>query len=463
MSKSRDYPRLELFERWQIRDGMPINAECWQQAHTYHRHRQNFHYQSLYEPGIIYGLGVAIVPDQPDGRLLQVQPGVAIDIAGNPIIVRSTEEFCLTSTPNDGQALVVYLVVNYVDPDDLRRNPTAKTLYESFRIVEKLHLDPQDVELCRIDLQASVTHLQAPANVFSPSWNQIDFRDRRQPQPQPQFRVKVGLVASESENPADSVTQSGFTDLLRSLPGLYPPLRGDLALPAVSGQAFGRETFNGQLLHIPYRVLLSLPNPALQRLQSFLTQGGVVLAVADFDAVDLLELLDIGQELQLGLLEAERDRDLFNQTGVQLQQEIAANQTAISDQITAVEQSLTAIAPRLGISLTDPGTLADDHPLHWQPFTFSQLPDRQGHPIIVRNWGGLVLMLGDLTRCWSHRASPPIPRDRLRAAQEWGINLLHFAAQRHQWTQALIPIITTPDDYPSDRPDSLQRRTTPNP
>jgi hypothetical protein len=185
--------------------------------------------------------------------------------------------------------------------------------------------------------------------------------------------------------------------------------------------------------------------------------------VADFDAVDLLELLDIGQELQLGLLEAERDRDLFNQTGVQLQQEIAANQTAISDQITAVEQSLTAIAPRLGISLTDPGTLADDHPLHWQPFTFSQLPDRQGHPIIVRNWGGLVLMLGDLTRCWSHRASPPIPRDRLRAAQEWGINLLHFAAQRHQWTQALIPIITTPDDYPSDRPDSLQRRTTPNP
>lgn len=451
MSESREYPRLELFERWQIRDGMPINAECWQHAHTYHRHRQNFHYQSLYEPGIIYGLGVAIVPDQPDGRLLQVQPGVAIDIAGNPIIVKAPEEFRLTSTPNDGQALVVYLVVNYVDPDDLRLNPTAKTLYESFRIVEKLHLDPQDVELCRIDLQASVTQLQAPTNVFAPSWNQLDFRDRRQPQPQPQLRVKVGLIASETTDP---ITQAGFTDLLRSLPGLYPGLRADLTLQTCSAQALGREALNCQLLHIPYPVLLALPNPAMGRLQAFLAEGGVVLAVADFEAVNLLDLLTIGQELQLGLLEADRDRDLFNQTGAQLQQEIAANRSAIHQQIATIEQAIAAIAPRLGVSSTESGAIADDHPLHWQPFTFSQLPDHQGHPIILRNWDGLVLMLGDLTRCWSHRASPPIPRETLRSAQEWGINLLHFAAQKQQWTQALTPIAIPPDDHP----DSLQRR-----
>ena len=451
MSESRDYPRLELFERLQIRDGMPINAESWQHAHTYHRHRQNFHYQSLYEPGIVYGLGVAIVPDQPDGRLLQVQPGVAIDIAGNPIIVKAPEEFRLTSTPNQGQALVVYLVVNYVDPDDLRHNPTAKTLCESFRIVEKLHLDPQDVELCRIDLQASVTQLQSPPNVFAPRWNQLDFRDRRQPHPQPQLRVTVGLVTGES---LDILTQNGFTDLLRSLPGLYPGLRADLTLQTFSAQALGREALNCQLLHIPYPVLLALPNPAIQRLQSFLAEGGVVLAVADFDAVDLLDLLNISQELQLGLLEAERDRDLFNQTGAQLQQEIAANQSAISQQLTTIEQQIAAIAPRLEVSSTELGELSDDHPLRWQPFTFSQLPDRQGHPIILRNWGGLVLMLGDLTRCWSHRANPPIPRETLRSAQEWGINLLHFAAQRQQWTQALTPIAITPDDHP----DSLQRR-----
>ncbi|PZV14096.1 MAG: hypothetical protein DCF22_09470 [Leptolyngbya sp.] len=452
MPESRDYPRLELFERWQIRDGMPINAECWQHAHTYHRHRQNFHYQSLYEPGIVYGLGVAVVPDQPDGRLLQVQPGVAIDIAGNPIIVQSPEEFRLTSAPNDGQALVVYLVVNYVDPDDLRLNLTAKTQYESFRIVEKLHLDPQDIELCRIDLQAGVTQLQAPTNVFAPSWNQLDFRDRRQPQPQPQLRVRVGLVTDESP---DSLTQNGFTDLLRSLPGLYPTLHADSTLQTFSAQALGREfTLDCQLLHIPYHVLLALPNPAIQRLQSFLARGGIVLAVADFDAVDLLDLLDIGQELRLGLLEAERDRDLFNQTGIQLQQEITANQSAITEQITTVKQSIAAIASRLGVSSTEPGELSNAHPLQWQPFTFSQLPTYQGHPIILKNWDGLVLMLGDLTRCWSHSASPPIPRETLRSAQEWGINLLHFAAQRQQWTQALIPITIPPDDHP----DSLQRR-----
>ena len=455
MLESRAYPRLEVFERLQISDGMTINADRWQQSHNYHRHRQNFQYQALYESGIVYGLGVAIVPEQPDGRLLQVQPGIAIDVSGNPIVVPHPEEFRLDSNPSEGQTRLVYLVVNHVDPDDLRRNPTAKTVQETFRIVEKLYLDPHDVEICRIELQSGVTQLQAPLNVFSPGLNQLDFRGRRQPQPQPQFRVQVGQVTIGQ--PSDAAIHTGLMDLQRSLPGLYPSLHSSLTVQSFSAPALGREAaIDCQLLHIPYRVLLTLANPAIQLLQTFLAQGGVVLAVADFDEVDLLDLLDIGQELRSGLLEAERDRDLFDQTGFQLQEEIAANQRAVADQISEIEQPLLAIAPRLGLALTEPGDLHDDHPLRWQPFSFSQLPDRQGHPIVVRNWGGLVLMIGDLTQCWGRNATPPIPRETLRSAQEWGINLLHFAAQRHHWTQALTPIPATLFD---DRPDSLQRRT----
>ncbi len=70
MSDPRPYPRLQPFERLQISDGITINAERWQFAHEYHRQRQNFQYQALYEPGIVYGLGVAIIPGQPDGRLV---------------------------------------------------------------------------------------------------------------------------------------------------------------------------------------------------------------------------------------------------------------------------------------------------------------------------------------------------------------------------------------------------------
>lgn len=447
------YPRLEVFERLQISDGMTINAERWQQAHTYHRQRQNFHYQALYQPGIVYGLGVAPVPDQPDGRLLQVQPGVAIDVMGNPIILKAPEEFRITSEPEAGQTLRVYLVVNHVDPDDLRRSAAAKTVAETFRLVEKLHLDPHDVELCRIELQAGVTQIQAPGNLFAPSFNQLDFRNRRPPQPQPQFGIKVGQISISQ--PSDADTYKGLTDLLRSLPGLYPTLQADSVVQVVPAQSLSREAaIDCQLLHISYRVLLRLPNPAMQRLQMFLARGGVVLTVVDFADFGLLDLLEIGRELRAGLLEAERDRELFEQTGSQLQAEIAANRSAIVRRLSEIEQPLSPVATRLGLSLAESGELPMDHPLRWQPFIFSQLPDRAGHSIVVKNWGGLVLMVGDLTRCWGRNALPPISRETLRSAQEWGINLLHFAAQRHQWTQFLTPAAQN-----HDRPDSLQRRT----
>jgi hypothetical protein len=447
----RPYPRLEVFERLHISDGLAINADRWQQAHTYHRQRQNFQYQSLHEPGIVYGLGVSIVPDQPDDRLLHIQPGVAIDILGNPIVVPQVEEFCITSEPDAGQAMLVYLAVNHVDPDDLRRATTAKTVRETFRIVEKLHLDPRDVEICRIDLQSGFAGIHLPENVFAPTANQLDFRGRCQPQLHPQFRVQVGQVTSNHST--DAITQMGLSDLLRSLPALYPALRGQPTVQTYSAQTLGRSALDCQLLYVPYAVLLTLPNPALQKLQTFLTQGAVVLVTIDFAEAELLDLLQISQELHIGLKEAERDPDLFDQTGAQLEAEIAAIATAVTQRLVEIQQELGAIAPQLGLDLSESGELAIDHPLRWQPFTFSQFPTRFDQPIYVRAWGGLVLLVGDLSQSWGRTAQPEVPRDVLRSAQEWGINLLHFAAQRHQWTQAMQPVPST-----ARSTDSLQQR-----
>jgi hypothetical protein len=455
MSDFRTYPRLEAFERLHISDGLTINAERWQQAHGYHRQRQNFQYQALHEAGIIYGLGVAIVPDQPDGRVLQIQPGVAIDIEGNPIIVRQAEEFRIMSEPPEGQTLLVHLALNYVDPDLLRLNPSTRVLQESFRIVEKVQLDPQDVEICRIHLQSGVTQLQPPMDVFAPSTNQLDFRGRCHPQPYPQFWVRVGQVTNDLAS--DRPVQQGLTDLVKSLSGLYPALRGKPP-QSFSAKFLGRSSIlDCELLYISQRILLALSNPALQSLSTYLAKGGVLLVVTDFSDLDLLDLLEIGKELQLGLAEAKRDPDLFRQTGTSLKDEIEANQTAIAQQLTATEQQLTAIAARLGITLSGSGDLHDDHPLVCQPFLFSQLPQVLGHPISVKNWGGLVWMVGDLSQSWGRNAALALPREVLRSAQEWGINLLHFAAQRRQWLQAMQPLPSAS----GAAIDSLQRRTQP--
>lgn len=453
MSDFRPYPRLEAFERLHISDGLTINAERWQQAHGYHRQRQNFHYQAVYEPGIVYGLGVAPVPDQPDGRLLQIQPGVAIDIEGNPIIVGQPEEFRIASEPVQGEPLVIYLAVSYVDPSELRRIPSTKTVQETFRIVEKLHLAPGDVELCRIRLQPGAVSIQAPTDVFHPIANQLDLHGRSYPSPYPQFQVQVGQIIHDRV--IDGVTLNGLEDLLRSLKGLYPSLGGSPAVQTFSSVTLGQTvTIQCQLLHISYRLLQTLTDVALQRLQSYLTEGGVLLVVADFDEVDLLDLLNIGQELRSGLEEAERDPDLLRQTGAQLQAEIAANRSAVAERLAAINSPLASVTAQLGLSLSESGDLSDDHPLRGQPFVFSQLPQRLGHSIVVKNWGGLVLMVGDLTHCWGRAATPEIPRETVRSAQEWGVNLLQFAAQRWQWTQALKPRSAIPDAPV----DSLQRR-----
>ncbi|MBM0744573.1 hypothetical protein JOY44_23690 [Phormidium sp. CLA17] len=462
MSEFRAYPRLEAFERLQISDGLTINAERWQQAHKYHRQRQNFQYQALYEPGIVYGLGVAPIPEQPDGRLLQVQPGVAIDAQGNPIIVKLPEEFRITSEATEGHMLLVYLVVNYVDPDDLRRSPMTTTVSETFRIVEKLYLDPNDVELCRIQLLPETTLIQAPADVYVPSPNQLDFRGRCHPKHYPQFSIQVGQVTGDLTG--DNAPLNGLTDLLRSLNGLYPSLRSAPTVQTCAAKTLSRESpLNCQLLYVSYNILLTLTNPGLQRLQTYLAQGNVLLVAIDFAEANLLNLLDIGQELRSGLTEAERDGDTH--TVRQLQTEVDANQRTIAQRRFELEQTLTAIAPRLGLTLTGAnlvsGDLSYDHPLRSFPFQFSQLPHRSGHPIYVKNWGGLVWMVGDLSQSWGRNAQPTIPREALRSAQEWGINLLHFAAQRYHWLQSMHPL---PPAIPIPSPliDSLQHRIHPN-
>ena len=453
MSNSRAYPRLEAFERLHISDGLTIDADRWQQAHRYHRQRQNFYYQALHEPGIVDGLGVALLPDQPDGRWLQIQPGIAIDIEGNPIVVKQPEAFRIESEAPAGQSLQVHLAVNYVDPDDLRHSPTQSTVVENFRIVEKLQLDPRDVELCRIQLGPGATQIQTPVNVFSPSANQLDFRGRRQPQSYPQGQVQVGQIVSD--RPDDQTSLNGLTDLLRSLAGLYPALRSGSTVQTFPAKGLGQpDARDCHLIYVAYDTLLTLANPALQHLQNYLAQGGVLLVGADFAAVQLLDWLNLGQELQSGLAEASRDFELLALMGEQLQTEVAANQTAVMQRLAELEQRLGAIAPRLGLTLTGSGKLDQDHPLRWQPFTFSQWPQRQGHPIYVKNWSGLVWMVGDLSQCWGRNAQPELPRETLRSAQEWGINLLHFAVQHQRWHQAMQP----QDPNLDSRPDSLQRR-----
>ena len=181
-------------ERQQVRDGLLLTAERWQRAHDYQRQRQNLHYQSINQPGIVCGLGVRVIPapkevaaQYRDNRWVQIQPGIAIDVEGNPIIVPHQINFPIATELKDSEPVTVYLIAQYRDPDCLRANSEEEVVQETFRIDERSYPpERSEVELCRVLLRASHQELLGtPADVFFPGYGDLDLRYRRQAQARP--------------------------------------------------------------------------------------------------------------------------------------------------------------------------------------------------------------------------------------------------------------------------------------
>ena len=186
-------PALEPLEMLYVTNGSLLTAEGWWQSHRYYQHRQNLHYQSLHQPGIVSGLGVRVVaaPDSVpselrDRRWIEIQPGIAIDLVGNPLVVEEPMTFRITSeviqqgsestTPHPSSstsngALMVYVVLAYVDPTakQWQTQPTA-VVKEEFRINERTTPpEAHEVELCRIHLTSNIEPLENAADVFNPA------------------------------------------------------------------------------------------------------------------------------------------------------------------------------------------------------------------------------------------------------------------------------------------------------
>lgn len=466
-------PPNQPFQRTQIRDGLLINASVWQDSHRYHRQRHSFQHQALFEPGIIAGLGVAPVPapaempsDYRDGRWLQIKPGIAIDAQGNPIIIPEAQVFHIQSAPTPAQGQqVVYLVANYVDPDDLETNPAHLYATETFRLVEKTTLAAHDVELCRITLSLGSSPLSCPTNVYAPGIDQLDLRHRPTAHPKAQGEVQLTQVVANNIYQANAVKE-GLTQLLRALTLLSPSLQGSPIVQQAplthlhdipSDPSTGSETQPvPDLIYLHRPTLSQLDSLGIQRLRSHLGQGGLLVVAVDFtEEPQLINLCNIRQELQqavtntMGSSAGSGDR---SETQQKLTEELQAIDLKIEEQFEAIATALRPLATQLNNPLQGGGQLDPHHPLKQHPFLFGQLPSIQGQPIQVRQWDGIILLLGDLAaHCGlgsGELTSHLIPRDQLRNNHEFGVNLLHFAWERRQMLQQLIPLNPSPDESP---------------
>jgi hypothetical protein len=169
--------------------GMMIDVETWRTAHDYHRDYARLHHRALHGLGIVTGLDVVVGKSV---NALLIQPGVAIDPAGNFVIVDQEQVYRLSSRARG----MVYIVLRYRDAPaepGAAEAATQTRVLESF-LIEERTLPPadNDVELARIDFDPQRAAVQPAADQNHPGLNEVDAR----------FRVRVGAAGESVAAPA---------------------------------------------------------------------------------------------------------------------------------------------------------------------------------------------------------------------------------------------------------------------
>lgn len=395
-SEMFEFPSPIPMHRLNVHDSLTINAERWLLAHNYHRQKQSLLYQSLAQPGIVYGLGVKVIEPPAetrfkDQRWLEVQPGMAIDYQGNFIIVSPDQDrtYRLAVPAPQQEPTTVYLIVKYVDPEGLELSGQREQVPEQFRLDETTQLpnpNAGEIELCRIHLELGDVQLEMPEQPMQPQSGAPNLLHRSPTKVRSQGHLRVGLLP-----PQPNRTQKNFEYLAAALPALYPALHSSIDTIA----DFSALSRYG-LIYLQGTQLSALGNSGQQALQQYVAAGGTLLFEAD---------------------------------GAQ--------------QSSDYEHAIAQLWPH--IRLQQPPC---DHTLKTTPFLFGQLPSVLGQDlpneaiqqeeIQLLESDGIVFLTRPLSAQWGPAGNiESLPRQDIRAAHELGINLLTFAWQRQQLYQCL--------------------------
>ena len=405
VNKFYSTPSIDPLHRLNVRDGLIVNAERWELAHRYHKHRQNIHYQSLNEPGIVCGLGIQIIQAPASGarlqkqsRWLKIQPGIAIDIEGNPIVVDQSVDRSFPfvspkiSNKNFDEEITVYLVVSYEDNQTLIEEEGWRER-EWFKFDQQINPPTQkQIELCRIklrveDIALGRFELKKPQNVFLPEINEIDLRYRPSAKTKSQALVNIATTAPQSHNSSSQTANQSLEYLMQSLNVLYPNLQGNTEVEE-DILAKDLELRNTDLIYIHSRQIdnLYIMDFRKKALDDYRKLGGMILIETNSEAT----LEEINESISL----------LFEVTINPWQEWHNSSEV---------------------------------HSFKTQPFLFAALPK------YIKNIyysEGIIVVLGSLSKAWGGEFEE-LSRNDIRTAQELGINILNFAWKRRNMMKLL--------------------------
>lgn len=173
-------------------DGMGVTAEIWEEAHEYHRQQQRFHNLIHHGPGIVAGLEV-VASDPPD-TAVYISPGVAVDPLGRLIAVTQP----MTYDIGDSQKGTIYLLLSYGESRPRAEGTqTGGPAYVQTEFgVETATTLPTApvVELARIRRPEQKTKFTNAKDANRPGASELDWRYRRYVGPLADDAVGVGVV-----------------------------------------------------------------------------------------------------------------------------------------------------------------------------------------------------------------------------------------------------------------------------
>lgn len=267
----RDVLRFQL-KRVNPFRGLVIDSATWADAHEYHRTQLRLHNLAMHQPGIVFGLGIQ-ASDPPD-RTAAIEPGLAVDPQGNVIIVAEAQRYHF-QTDEGG---TVYLLLQYREiPTDVVNGRAgegqAARILEAYRIQERLQLPEEAfVELARVAIADARTPITNAGNPFDPRVGELDLRFREHGPSSVQAEVTVGQVWLGDRLGGWNAHEAGLRSLCEELTH-STRYRGALR----ASVQLGDPVLQCDLLYITGSDAVQLTAQEEQVLAAQISRGGVVL------------------------------------------------------------------------------------------------------------------------------------------------------------------------------------------
>jgi hypothetical protein len=430
-----------------IYDGLTIDAACWKNERKYHQDRQNLHYRSLNQPGIVCGLGVRlmtaveieksnIIDGYRDGRWVEIEPGIAIDLNGHPIVVDRPVPYQIKNPIDnpDGNAVHVYLYVSYSDA--IVEDKESQLLDERYQIDQQTQpIEEDKIELCRILLKPGNLELYEAQDVWNPGENELDFRHRLQATWRSTQAIKVGLLVapkrdrkeqrreSDLKTKDNPKTKDNLSYLMKAIEALYPKMQGVEKIDSIFIEN-DKNTF-AVLSESDSSPEGSQPQEIIKQPQEIIKNYHLLYIGASPDSRDL-------NQSEIKLLRS------YLQGGGFLFVEVLEKNAPIWEKLKTIIRDLdfrkNTSNSETSISKKEK-QIVNKHPVLNEPFLFRKLPKFTEESPTIELWqqGNAIAIVGQLSSAWGRDLE--LDRSDIRTAHELGINLLYFARRHWQLIQ----------------------------